>query len=195
MIDVDAAHAVTEQLAPLIERASPTEESGVFEEIDPRNPKVPKQPPLRLKAPRTISDPAQPKEFTNETVVPTQGAIPFVLIASLDPARQYELEERLDGDAVVQTVEDIVALLEAFDITADYSPVVVIDCMEPAVQPSTLATVAPDLPHGSTILLWGANRETEEVIDNLVKDASRWIRCGVDATADDVCAIVSVLID
>ena len=80
------------------------------------------------------------------TMQPLGSALPMVFVATSDRARCDEIAEQVGAAAAVQQIEDVVAFLDNVKATASLSPLVVIDCVEASVQPSTIATLAHELP-------------------------------------------------
>jgi len=167
-------------------------------ELNLRNPKVPKAPPPGISAPVLGAPPstAPPEDdsywIEDELVTSDGPGIPTVLIATLDLDRTHRLGSHLTGEASVQLVGDIVELLEA--LQGAPRQVVVIDCMNPSIQAATIATVAPDLPEGSTVVLWGASEALYRQLESLGDHTRRWLRCGTDATTEDVASLVAMLV-
>ena len=95
--------------------------------------------------------------------------------------------------AAVQQIEDVVAFLDNVKATASLSPLVVIDCVKASVQPSTIATLAHELPKSSAVLIWGATAHHRDLTDLATGDRG-WFRCGVEATPGDVAALIHMLL-
>jgi len=167
--------------------------------VNLRNPKVPKASPPGISAPiprqPPTTAPPEDDDYWEDTEIAVRSEtpiVPAVLIATLDVDRLNRIAGHLTGDATVQLIADVVELLEAFQGVA--RPVVVIDCMSPSIQPATIATVAPDLPEGSAVILWGAADTLFHQVESLADSTRRWLRCGVDATTDDVASLVAMLV-
>lgn len=86
-------------------------------------------------------------------------SVTVVLLATQEEAIATAFRESLGKDALVVQIADVVALLDAVQ-QHERSPLcVVIHGASASVHPSTLATVADDLPDGTAIALWGVARE------------------------------------
>jgi len=127
------------------------------------------------------------------TVQPMGVALPMVFVATRDRERCGGIAKQVGDAAAVQQIEDVVAFLDNLKATASLSPLVVIDCVAASVQPSTIATLAHELPRDSGVLIWGATEEHQELTDLATRDGG-WLRCGVDATPSDVAALIQMLL-
>ena len=127
-------------------------------------------------------------------VQPLGSALPMVFVATRNRERCAGIEAHLQEAAAVQQIEDVVGFLDNLKATASLSPLVVIDCVEASVQPSTIATLAHELPKGSGVLLWGATDRHRELVDLATRDRG-WLRCDTDASPADVAALIQMLLD
>ncbi|MGB3050946.1 MAG: hypothetical protein WBB42_08095 [Polyangiales bacterium] len=127
------------------------------------------------------------------TIEPLGSALPMVFVATRDRARCDEIAKKVGSAAAVQQIEDVVAFLDNVKATASLSPLLVIDCVEASVQPSTIATLAHELPKSSAVLVWGAGEQHRALTDLATGDRG-WFRCGVDATPGDVAALIQMLL-
>ena len=144
----------------------------------------------------TRKDPGSPPETDTSkypTIQPMGSALPMVFVATRDRERCTEIAEHVGDAAAVQQIEDVVAFLDNLKATASLSPLVVIDCVEASVQPSTIATLAHELPKSSAVLVWGATEQHQELTDLATGDRG-WLQCGVEATPGDVAALVHMLL-
>lgn len=127
------------------------------------------------------------------TMQPLGSALPMVFVATRDRSRCNAIARKIGSAAAVQQIEDVVSFLDNVKATASLSPLVVIDCVEASVQPSTIATLAHELPKGSAVLVWGATEADRDLTDLATSDRG-WLRCGVEATPDDVAALIRMLL-
>ncbi len=90
-----------------------------------------------------------------------------VLIAAASAARVHALATGLRAQAAVHHVTDALTLLELAHEHAPRPIVIILDGAAPSVHPSTLATMAPDLPANATFIAWGieADRMTENALE------------------------------
>lgn len=125
---------------------------------------------------------------------PAPAMLPTILVASVDPGGVQELGLALAGSATVEPVGDALAILEHLD--RDDTSLVVVDCRRPAVSVETLITLAPELPSDARILLWGERHDLEQHMEGLgIPIPQSWVCCGPDASAEDIAAIVRILMD
>jgi hypothetical protein len=127
------------------------------------------------------------------TVQPMGSALPMVFVATRNRKRCTEIAKHVGKTAAVQQIEDVVALLDNVKATASLSPLLVIDCLEASVQPSTIATLAHELPRSSAVLVWGATDRHKDLTD-LAAGEPGWLRCGAEATPADVAALIHMLL-
>jgi hypothetical protein len=127
------------------------------------------------------------------TVQPTGSALPMVFVATRSRTRCADIAKQVGHAAAVQQIEDVVAFLDNLKATASLSPMVVIDCVEASVQPSTIATLAHELPRGSAVLVWGASEKHRELTD-LASRGEGWLLCGAEATPNDVASLIHMLL-
>jgi hypothetical protein len=141
-------------------------------------------------------EPAGPPETDTSkypTVQPLGSALPMVFVATRDRERCEGIARQVGDAAAVQQIEDVVAFLDNVKATASLSPLVVIDCVAASVQPSTIATLAHELPRNSGVLVWGATDEHRDLTDLATSDRG-WLRCGVEATPSDVASLIRMLL-
>ncbi len=49
--------------------------------------------------------------------------------------------------------------------------------------------MAPELPPGTTVVLWGADDLTESELEDVEPSSRDWIRCTAEATAQDLVSL------
>ena len=138
----------------------------------------------------------QPSESSTSkypTIQPLGSALPMVFVATRDRSRFEAIAEKVGSAAAVQQIEDVVAFLDNVRATASLSPLLVIDCVQASVQPSTIATLAHELPKSSAVLVWGAT-EKHRALTDLVTSDRGWFRCGIEAKPGDVAALIQMLL-
>ncbi|NNE20318.1 MAG: hypothetical protein HKN10_17755 [Myxococcales bacterium] len=137
--------------------------------------------------------PPEPSTSKYPTIEPLGSALPMVFVATRDRRRCAEIAQSIGSAAAVQQIEDVVSFLDNVKATASLGPLLVIDCVEASVQPSTIATLAHELPKNSAVLVWGAT-EKHRALTDLVTGDRRWFRCGVEAKPGDVAALIQMLL-
>jgi hypothetical protein len=138
-------------------------------------------------------DPPETDTSKYPTMQPMGSALPMVFVATRSRERCNEIAKQVGDAAAVQQIEDVVSFLDNLKATASLSPLVVIDCVEASVQPSTIATLAHELPKSSAVLVWGATEQDRDLTD-LANGDRGWLRCGVEATPGDIAALIHMLL-
>jgi len=190
----EASEAVMQNLAPMLtlaERISSEPPRKTIRADDTRrlsrerqHSGVTQKPPLGVPDTDTSKYP---------TVQPLGSALPMVFVATRDRARCAGIAKQVGSAAAVQQIEDVVAFLDNLKATASLSPLVVIDCVAASIQPSTIATLAHELPRSSAVLVWGATESHRDLTD-LANGDRGWLRCGAEATPGDVAALIHMLL-
>ena len=116
---------------------------------------------------------------------PAPGMLPVVLLASRDRDTLIELRDGLTGGLDVISVDDPIALLDALQSIPALA-VIVVDARNPTVQPATMAAMAPDLPRGVQVLLWGVTPKIEAEINALGEGTLHWVGCGATTPPEEV---------
>lgn len=138
-------------------------------------------------------DPSMLDTSKYPTIQPTGSALPMVFVATRSRTRCAEITKHVGESAAVQQIEDVVGFLDNLKATASLSPMVVVDCIEASVQPSTIATLAHELPTGSAVLIWGAGEQHRQLTE-LARSGHGWLRCDAEATPGDVAALIHMLL-
>lgn len=190
----EAADAIMEGVEPLILLA---------EKIAARPPHrsaSEREPTQRVGRERQYSGVTPKTDLPNENETDTSkyprlqnAALPMVFVATRNQGRCEGIAETLGGTAAVQQIEDVVAFLDNLKATASLSPLLVIDCVESSVQPSTIATLAHELPKGSGVLLWGATDRHQHLVEVATRDRG-WLRCDPETPPKDVAILIEMLL-
>jgi hypothetical protein len=160
--------------------ADPAADDDDFPEIDFEDPPLAGTPAVGTRRPR-LTDPAP-------------ASMPLVLLASLDPGTVQALSSALAGYATLEPVSDALSMLE--DAGGATVSILVIDCARPSVRVETVLALAPELPRGTHVVLWGERRDLQERLALLGSGMPEtWVRCGEGATAMDVAAVCRILHD
>ncbi|MEM7447950.1 MAG: hypothetical protein AAF355_06900 [Myxococcota bacterium] len=180
----DVSGEVLSMLLPMLQMAG-----GDEEEISD----VISRPSLQHEAPIGGTTSEFSNTLTERSTVRTQQApIPAVLLGTQDDARARDLQFLLDTTTPIIRVSDAVDLLERAQRIGP-QPLIVLDCLFPAVQPSTVAALAPELPLGAVVVLWGMDERTEKQLADLARDVENWVRCAPETTAEDVSILLTTL--
>ncbi len=192
----EAAEAVMKNLEPLVSLAQEIASRPPHRRAGHRDP-TQRGGGGRLQSgvsPREILNPETETDTSKyPTVQPLGSALPMVFVATKSRKRCAGIKAYLQEAAAVQQIEDVVAFLDNLKATSSLSPLVVIDCVEASVQPSTIATLAHELPKGSGVLLWGATEHHRELIDVATRDRG-WLQCNAEASPGDVGALIRMLL-
>jgi hypothetical protein len=189
----EATEAVMTNLEPMVSYAEKASSNPPRKTARPDDTKKLGRERQHSGVSRRDVDPSALDTSKYPTVQPTGSALPMVFVATSSRARCAEIAKQVGDMAAVQQIEDVVAFLDNLKATASLSPMVVIDCVEASVQPSTIATLAHELPTESAVLIWGATEKHRELTD-LANSGQGWLRCGVEATPGDVAALIHMLL-
>ncbi|MGE3630897.1 MAG: hypothetical protein AB7P00_13430 [Sandaracinaceae bacterium] len=198
MLGAEAGDAIKAEMAPIVSMVAEREISTVRPSTTPpRGQPIIKpesdypeieighsEPPVRTARGQRAASPTVP------------GPISFarVLVASMDPASVAELSRWLAGAATVEPVRDALEVLD--NLGYGSCGLVIVDCRRPAVSVETLLALAPDMPKDARVVLWGERHDLEQHLARLgVRMPGEWVCCGPAASAEDVGAIVRILLD
>ncbi len=117
-----------------------------------------------------------------------------ILVVTVDDACLQAMARILGTRAHIARVEDPLSLLDAAPADLGQRLVVVVDCKQPSVQPSTMAVLAPELPEGARVVLWGADARTEAELHQLGDRTANWVRCSAQAEPSDVASMCAMLL-
>jgi len=165
--------------------AAAEEICGALEEILRLRPVDEEESGIRPRTPRFGEDLPDYEEGPTCSV---PAAPPVVIVASASRVRMAALESALRWRACVIRVTDAVELYDA--LRDPFTPVaLVIDCSRPQIEPETAAALAPDMPRGMVIVLWGAPADSTWHIMEDAGHHGRWIPCRAEAGGQDVAAL------
>ncbi len=168
----DEARMVVDGLAPILPRISdPSEQSQI----------------------RVTARPARSEEFERDAQVVGEP-LGVAIVASAHPRRRATLLADLGHDCVALHADDLMALFDQVNASVFAHPVLVLDCLAPSVNPISVATLVPDLPQGSSVVLWGASAALEAELVALGQGQGRFIRCEGTVSPADVASLVRALL-
>jgi hypothetical protein len=171
MLGDDEASMVVDGLMPILPRVSdPSEHSQV----------------------RATARPTRSEEFSRSDI----GVDPLgvAIIASAHEGRRGGLVNDLGRDCIALQADDLMALFDQVHASVMAHPVLVLDCLSPSVNAISVATLVPDLPQGSSIILWGASAALEVEVVALGQGQGRFIRCEGNVSPSDVASLVRALL-
>lgn len=193
MLGSPVADAVQAELAPIVEMVADDEISAVRTSRPPDGAES-EYPELSVSAVESEPAPVAPEARPSRNTAPEPMVLRRVLVATMDPASVSDVSRWLGGTALVQPVRDALEVLDNLDDRE--SDMVVVDCRRPAVSVETLLALAPEMPEDSRVVLWGERHDLEHHLSQLGSGMpSGWICCGPDASAEDVAAVVRILIE
>jgi hypothetical protein len=142
------------------------------------------------------AEPSPPSRGAREprTTPLVSRPIRLVLVATSDPHRLSVIEGAVGERAFVAAVEDMVSLVDAAHGELRIAPLLVVDCLAPSIHPSTMAVVAPDLPPGTQVLLWGIDGASSAELTQLFQPSDAWLRSAPGVGEADVAALVRSLV-
>jgi hypothetical protein len=204
-LGAEVSSAITQALRPMARMLPDASETSHIRARRPA-PRPPERPtPDRPglpwssspRAPATAPAPAEhsPELQKRSTATPPELDLPMVILATRSPEREKEITSWLGYRATLSVVHDAVQLLQSVEVAMKLAPVIVVDCVVPAVQLETLLMLAEELPKGATVVLWGVADDRE--LDDFAVDhgTQRFIRCSPAATARDLGALLTPFID
>jgi len=139
-------------------------------------------------AERRAADPST--RTTDKTRAPRN-----VLMVSNNQGGVRRVASRLGGQASVHHVNDMFAFMTAIDAAQSSKPVVIIDCVVPAVDERGLGTTMPLLPKGTRVILWGAPETLRRHLSTMCGGMDQWVTVEAEASADDIGALVGTLLN
>lgn len=172
-------------------RLGDDEASMVVEGLAPILPRI--SDPLEQSQIRVTARPARSEEFEREPQVVGEP-LGVAIVASAHPRRRATLLADLSHDCVALQADDLMALFDQVNASVFAHPVLVLDCLAPSVNPISVATLIPDLPQGSSVVLWGATAALENEVVALGQGQGRFIRCEGSVSPADVASLVRALL-
>ncbi len=116
-----------------------------------------------------------------DTAVP-EAALTVLLVTATEGLSRA-VRAGLPPTVTIQQVRDLFELLDAVQ-RAPGGVRIAVDCSSPSVGPASIATLWPDLPEGTLLLLWGGHAEQLEELSVLlgeqVEACVRLVPAGVD---------------
>jgi hypothetical protein len=134
--------------------------------IDRRSPSIPPPHPL----PETPT----PVRSISSTPPSAQGGPTTVLVVTLDQQLVSSLRQELARHCPVRAIQAPTELAGAV-VTAGQRLVVLIDTALPSIDVPTFAGLAPILPAGARVVLWGASPRQQQRLVTMFPVAASWI--------------------
>lgn len=136
-------------------------------------------------------------EITGVRCTPTpipRVVAPIVLLASMNGSRFRALAKGLEGIAVVRVAEHVFALAAGLDGHTGRLPLVVVDLAAAPFDSACLCALAPLLPIGTRVVLWGDATRFERSIERLRRGGIDFVSCGAEVTSREVAELCRMFI-
>jgi len=147
------------------------------------------RPVVRPRAPSLIPTMpvADPLSCFGRETIPLRLQHSGVVLASRNQTLARLLVSVLGGEVRAHIAHDALTLLEILANEATHgAPVIVLDCTEPSIRASTLATL--DLPPGAVVILWGPRAILDAELRETPANArtAQWTRCHSDGGLEGI---------
>ncbi len=126
-------------------------------------------------------------------VAATTELHPSVLVASHDRTGIQGIARLLFGRAVVRQVSNVFDLVSALEANRRGTPVIIVDCSLPAVDPTTLSSMLP-LHHEARVILWGATDHEKSRLESAFPFARSFLHVPGHTSHADIAALVESLV-
>lgn len=136
-------------------------------------------------------------DITGVRLTPTPAprpSAPVVLLATMNGPRLRGLAKGLEGIAVVRIAEHVFALASGLNVAPRRLPIVVIDLAAAPFDAAGLSALAPLLPAGTRIVLWGDTTRFAKAIERLGRAGIAFVACNADATSEEVAELCRVFV-
>lgn len=137
------------------------------------------------------------REITGVRLTPTPAprqSAPVVLMATMNGPRLRGLAKGLEGIAAVRIAEHVFALASGLSASPSRLPIVVIDLAAAPFDAAGLSALAPLLPAGTRIVLWGDTTRFAKAIERLGRAGIAFVSCDADATSAEVADLCRVFV-
>jgi hypothetical protein len=159
-----------------------------------RAPTDPAPPPL----PDSTEYPAGTAKALGVTgsasVNPSSQGRPVVFVASTDTDLLRCFEAWLQMRATVNPAPGIVPLLQELELSSHRRVVILLDCRNPSIRPTTLAAIAEELKPTTTVMLWGANAALSARLRAVTPMTDHWLSFEGTATTNELVAKCAALV-
>jgi hypothetical protein len=101
---------------------------------------------------------------------------PPIFLASSDAGIARRLSGSLTGRAQVNPIGGLLELVDALEAHESDAPLVLVDCGNPVLQVASLVALAPDLPAGTVVLVWGPSTSDDLSLRDAPELTATWSR-------------------
>lgn len=128
------------------------------------------------------------------SVNPSSQGRPLVFVASTDTDLLRCFEAWLQMRATVNPAPGIVPLLQELELASQRRVVILLDCRNPSIRPTTLAAIAEELRPTTTVMLWGATPALSTRLRAVTPIADQWLWFEGTATTNEIVAKCAALV-
>ena len=128
------------------------------------------------------------------SVSPSSSGRPLVFVASTDTDLLRCFEAWLQMRATVNPAPGIVPLLQELETASQRRVVILLDCRNPSIRPTTLAAIAEELRPTTTVMLWGASSTLSARLRAITPATDRWLSFEDSATTNELVAKCAALV-
>ena len=123
-----------------------------------------------------------------------RAAAPLVLLATMNASRLEEFSAGLLGFAAVRVADHVFALAAALETAGKNPPLVVIDLEAAPFDAAGLVALAPLLPTGTRLVLWGDPTRYRMAIERLRRAGITFVSRDALASAEEVAELCRVFV-
>ena len=181
---------VLAQIAPLLKHASHVGEPALrlsqrpqHQDVEATRLRTRRAPPSEEMLARAASDEADALDdgsasgvYASAMSASAIGSLPPIFLASSDDAIARRLGGSLTGRAIVHPLGGLLELVDALESHELEAPVVLVDCGNPVLQVASLVALAPDLPAGTVVLVWGPSMNDDLSLRDAPDLTATWSR-------------------
>lgn len=128
------------------------------------------------------------------SVNPASQGRPLVFVASTDTDLLRCFEAWLQMRATVNPAPGIVPLLTELEAASQRRVVILLDCRNPSIRPTTLAAIAEELRPSTTVMLWGASTTLSARLRAIAPITDQWLSFEGSATTNELVAKCAALV-
>lgn len=128
------------------------------------------------------------------SVNPGSSGRPLVFVASTDTDLLRCFEAWLQLRATVNPAPGIVPLLQELASASHRRVVILLDCRNPSIRPTTLAAIAEELKPTTTVMLWGASAQLSARLRAVTPVTDQWLSFEGSASTNELVAKCAALV-
>lgn len=128
------------------------------------------------------------------SVNPSSQGLPLVFVASTDTDLLRCFEAWLQMRATVNPAPGVVPLLQGLELASHRRVVILLDCRNPSIRPTTLAAIAEELRPSTSVMLWGATAALTARLRAITPMTDQWLSFEGSATTNELVAKCAALV-